>query len=86
MIPEESVWPSHELRSELPNLLAPEKPGIIGIVKQHAGSYLQKYLHSEVYPISCYEPLTELQRRLEGAQYAYLLNEVDRLAFSKSST
>ena len=36
----------------------------------------EEQLQAEVYPMCCHEPLTELQRRLEGMQYAYMLNEV----------
>ena len=69
-------WPSYELRKELPWLGVPKRPSMLDFISHKSRAFLQGTLHSEMYPMQWHEPLTELQRRLEGAQYCYLLNQV----------
>lgn len=85
-------WPDLPARADLPCLKAPKQASMLSMLtrgiqtmrdargKNSKGlsskDCLEQQLLSEAFPICCHEPLTELQRRLEGLQYAHMLNEV----------
>lgn len=78
---ERYVWPTEGHREDLPCLKVPRPPSVMslftkGLKEQLSPNAVQQELHKEIFPIGTHEPLTELQRRLEGVQNAYLLNEV----------
>ena len=63
-------------REDIPNLDKIKKPGVLTTLGSLGTTGVVKYLNSGIFPMNGQEPITEMQRKAEMFEFAYLLEKV----------